>query len=133
MTMSPHSTPTIAAPIIAIVDDDAAVRNSLQFSLEIEGFTVRTYSDPAEMLSSENRPAAACLIVDQNMPGMSGLNLLAALRRRGDRTPAILVSAHATAALRDEAADRGVSVVEKPFVGNALIDRIRAAITKDGG
>jgi FixJ family two-component response regulator len=131
--MSPHSTPAVAAPTIVVIDDDAAVRNSLKFSLEIEGFTVCTYASPIDVLNGDGLPAVACLIVDQNMPGMSGLNLLAALRRRGDRTPAILVSAHATAALRDEAADRGVAVVEKPFVGNALVDRIRAVITNHTG
>jgi two-component system response regulator FixJ len=123
--MSPHSTPAVAAPTIVVIDDDAAVRNSLKFSLEIEGFTVCTYASPIDVLNGDGLPAVACLIVDQNMPGMSGLNLLAALRRRGDRTPAILVS--------DEAADRGVAVVEKPFVGNALVDRIRAVITNHTG
>jgi FixJ family two-component response regulator len=65
------------------------------------------------------------------MPEMSGLNLLAALRQRGDQTPAILVSAHATATLRDEAARNGVTVVEKPFMENTLIDRIRAVIASN--
>jgi FixJ family two-component response regulator len=133
MQMSPHRAPSVAAPTIVVVDDDAAVRNSLKFSLEIEGFSVRTYASPREVLSSEALLPVSCLIVDQNMPGMSGLNLLATLRQRGDHTPAILVSAHATATLRDEAAHRGVTVVEKPFMGNVLVDRIRAVITSNAG
>ena len=67
------------------------------------------------------------------MPGMSGLNLLAALRKRGVSTPAILISGHVTAALQDEAARGGLPVVEKPFLGNVLLDCIRAAITRDAG
>jgi FixJ family two-component response regulator len=128
--MNPHRTRAPTSPEIVVVDDDAAVRNSLKFSLEIEGFAVRTYASPSEVLSGATPPAGACLVVDQNMPGMSGLSLLAALRRRGVQTPAILVSAHVTASLRDEAARAGLPVVEKPFLGNVLLDGIRAAITK---
>jgi two-component system response regulator FixJ len=121
-----------ADPVI-VVDDDAAVRNSLKFSLQIEGFAVRTYSNPNEVLSAKELPASSCLVVDQNMPGMSGLNLLAALRKRGVLTPAILISAHVTAALRDEAKRGGIAVVEKPFLGNMLVDCIRAAVTPNAG
>jgi two-component system response regulator FixJ len=118
---------SVAGPII-VIDDDAAVRNSIKFSLEVEGFDVRTYSNPGEVLGAQELPASSCLIVDQNMPGMSGLNLLEALRKRGVRTPAILISGHVTAAMRAEARRGGIDVVEKPFLGNALIDSIRAAI-----
>jgi two-component system response regulator FixJ len=132
METNPHRAPSIASPVIIVIDDDAAVRNSLKFSLEIEGFSVRTYSSPNEVLSGGALPASSCLIVDQNMPGMSGLSLLAALRKRGVHTPAILVSAHVTSSLKDEAARAGLPVVEKPFLGNMLIDGIHAAITKNG-
>ena len=115
------------------VDDDAAVRNSLKFSLEIEGFAVHTFASAPELLSNEVPRPISCLIIDQNMPEMSGLNLLSALRQRGDRTPAILVSAHASAALCEEATRRGITVVEKPFMENTLIDRIRAVIASNGG
>jgi two-component system response regulator FixJ len=121
-----------ADPVI-VVDDDAAVRNSLKFSLQIEGFAVRTYTSPSEVLSAKELPASSCLVVDQNMPGMSGLNMLAALRKRGVSTPAILISGHVTAAMRDEAKRGGFVVVEKPFLGNVLIDCIRAAITPKAG
>jgi len=132
MEMSPHRVPSIASPVIIVVDDDAAVRNSLKFSLEIEGFSVCTYSGPNEVLSGGALPVSCCLIVDQNMPGMSGLSLLAMLRKRGVSTPAILVSAHVTPSLKDEAARAGLPVVEKPFLGNVLLDGIHAAITQDG-
>jgi len=85
------------------------------------------------VLGNGSLPVSSCLIVDQNMPGMSGLKLLAALRKRGVRTPAILVSGRVTAALTDEAARSGVPVVEKPFLGNVLVDRIRAAIAQNLG
>jgi two-component system response regulator FixJ len=130
--MQQHREVAAPSPIVIVVDDDAAVRNSLKFSLEIEGFSVRTYASPNELLGLAEIPASACLVVDQNMPGMSGLNLLAALRRRGVRTPAVLMSAQLGAALKDEAARGGFLMVEKPFLGNALLDLIRAAMASDG-
>ena len=131
--MQQHTGIATPHPVIIVVDDDMAVRNSLKFSLEIEGFSVRTFAGPNELLGAAEIPAGACLVVDQNMPGMSGLNLLAMLRRRGVQTPAILMSAHMSATLKEEATRGGFSVVEKPFLGNALLDGIRAATTPNAG
>jgi two-component system response regulator FixJ len=119
---------SVGGPVIVVIDDDAAVRHSLKFSLEIEGFSVRSYANAHEVLSAVEFPESSCLIVDQNMPGMSGLNLLAMLRRRGILVPAILISAHVTRALRDEAARGGIPLVEKPFLGDSLVNQIRAVI-----
>lgn len=127
-----HRELSVGGPVIVVIDDDAAVRHSLKFSLEIEGFTVRTYANPHEVLGAASFPDSSCLIVDQNMPGMSGLNLLAILRRRGILVPAILISGHVTAALRDEAARGNVPLIEKPFLGDTLINQIRAAIAPNG-
>jgi FixJ family two-component response regulator len=126
--MGDHDGSSNSRPVVIVIDDDAGVRNSLKFSLELEGLTVRLYSGPSDFLSDGDIAAGSCLIVDQNMPGMSGLNLLSELRNRGVTTPAILVSAHVTAALRDEAARKGLLIVEKPFLGNALFDQIQDAI-----
>ena len=131
--MDRHRDLSIASLVIVVVDDDAGVRNSLKFSLEIEGYSVFTYSSANEVLNAANLPASSCLIVDQNMPGTSGLRLLAALRKRGVLTPAILVSGRVTASLADEAARDGVPVVEKPFLGNVLVDCIRATIAQNSG
>jgi len=116
---------------IVVVDDDSAVRNSLQFSLEIEGFAVRAYSTGADLLNAGDIAGCACLVVDQNMPGMTGLELLAELRLRRVCTPAILITSHPSAALKDRAAHDGVPIVEKPLLGNALLERI-CAITDPG-
>lgn len=126
--MGDHGGSSNSRPVVIVIDDDEGVRNSLKFSLELEGLTVRLFSGPSDFLSDGDIAAGSCLIVDQNMPGMSGLNLLSELRNRGVITPAILVSAHVTAALRDEAARKGLPIVEKPFLGNALFDQIQDAI-----
>lgn len=111
-----------------VVDDDGAVRNSLKFSLEIEGFAVRTYADGSELLNADAQHGA-CIVIDQNMPGMTGLEVLAKLRDRGVLTPAILITSDPNAALSECAASVGIPVVEKPFFGSALLEAIRAAVT----
>jgi len=115
-------------PIIVVVDDDAAVRSSLKFSLEIDGFVVRTYASAEEFLSLGDRSDLQCLIVDQNMPRMTGLELIAALRKQGLKVPALLVSGHLTPTITRQASAAGIPTIEKPFLGNGLIDSIRAAV-----
>jgi two-component system response regulator FixJ len=113
---------------IVVVDDDAAVRNSLKFSLELEGFTVRLYADGRELLEDPELPAYGCLIVDQIMPELTGLDVVAALRKRGILSPAVLITPNATPQLRQRAAAAGVAVIEKPFFGNTLVDAIRLSL-----
>jgi two-component system response regulator FixJ len=111
--------------LVAVVDDDSAVCNSLKFSLELEGFRVRTYADGLDFLASHECGAFDCLVVDQRMPGMSGMELIARLRDRKVHTPAILIISHPNAALSARAAAAGVPIVEKPLLGNMLVERIR--------
>jgi FixJ family two-component response regulator len=114
--------------LIFIVDDDAAVRGSLKFSLEIEGFVVRTYASAEELLRESDLAACQCFIIDQNMPGMQGFQLFTALRRQGVDAPVILTSGLATSALRRQASTAGIPVIEKPFMGNSLIEAIHSAV-----
>ena len=122
-----HSDMAIPDPLVVVVDDDAAVRHSLKFSLEIEGFAVRAYAGAEELLRSRDLSTCQCLIVDQDMPRMTGLDLVASLRNEGIRVPAILITGHVTPALSRRALDAGIAVIEKPFLDNGLIELIRAA------
>jgi len=61
---------------LLILDDDSAVRASLKFCLEIEGFEVRAYSSAHELLNEDSLPASSCLVVDYHMPTMNGLEWL---------------------------------------------------------
>jgi two-component system response regulator FixJ len=115
-------------PTVLVVDDDPAVRNSLKFSLELEGFAVRLYADGRQLLDDPQLPPDGCLIVDQVMPGMAGLDVVDAIRRRGMTNPAVLIISNASPKVRDRAAMAGVAVIEKPFFGNALVDAIRDAL-----
>ena len=107
-------------PVILVIDDDPAVRNSLKFALEIEGFSVRLYPTGAELLDEEDMPESGCLVADYHLPGMNGLDLLARLRERDIRWPAILITTHPSAAVRDRAALAGVRVIEKPLLNDTL-------------
>lgn len=114
--------------IVAVVDDDYAVRQSLQFALELEGFTVRTYADGEALLKDADLGSASCLVIDENMPGLKGLDLVATLRARHDTAPTILIASRPTAELNARAAEAGVPVIEKPLLGTSLVDHIRDAL-----
>jgi len=110
--------------VILVVDDDVAVRNSLKFMMEVEGFEVHAFSSAHELLNQESLPADGCLVTDYHMPEMTGLELVAKLRERRISIPAILITAHPNQFLRDRAAAAGTLIVEKPLLGDRLLDAI---------
>jgi FixJ family two-component response regulator len=114
-------------PVVAVVDDDPAVCSSLKFALELEGFKVRVYGTGVELLQTGDLDTYKCFVIDQRMPGISGMELIARLRDRNVLTPAILIISHPNVALSARAATANVPIVEKPLFGNALVDRIREA------
>jgi FixJ family two-component response regulator len=118
-----------AAPLILVVDDDAAVLNSLGFLLEAEGFEVRTLGDVGELLLAEPMPDPACLILDYCMPVMNGLDVLEWLRGRNIRAPAILITGRLDLKLCSRALAAGFAkVVEKPLLATRLADDIREVL-----
>ncbi|HXW42433.1 MAG TPA: response regulator [Xanthobacteraceae bacterium] len=123
----PQSHLTQRRAVVAVVDDDPAVCSSLKFSLELEGFAVHTYGSGVELLGAGDLGDCDCFVIDQRMPVMSGMELIAKLREQRVATPAILIVSHNNAALSARAAKAQVPIVEKPFLGNSLVDRIREA------
>jgi two-component system response regulator FixJ len=121
-----HTVPP-AKQIILVIDDDPAVCSSLKFSLELQGFVVRTYLDAYELLNEADLPSESCLLIDYHMPVMNGLELLARLRDRGVSTPAILITSHPNRNLHERVVAAGVPLIEKPFLRNVLMDHIRDA------
>ncbi len=115
---------------IVIIDDDAAVRKSLKFSLEVEGFSVRAFADGRALLDQQEFPNCNCLVVDQNIPEMNGIDLIAVLRQRHVSAPAILITSHPSAALKARARNDGVPIVEKPLLGSALVDAIHSEMAR---
>jgi two-component system, LuxR family, response regulator FixJ len=114
-----------AEHVLLILDDDSAVRASLKFYIEIEGFEVRAYSSADELLNEDSLPASSCLVVDYHMPTMNGLEVVAKLRDRHILNPAILATSHSNENLRNRADAAGISIVEKP--SGRLLDSIRKA------
>ena len=78
--------PESAARHVFVVDDDSAVRKSIKFVLELEGFEMRAYSSTQQLLVEESMPFPSCLVVDYHLPGMNGLELVAKLRERNYRS-----------------------------------------------
>jgi len=119
-------------PTVYIVDDDEAVRRSLCRLIEAEGLQTQAYDDPAEFLNASHPDMHGCVLVDLRMPRMTGLELLDALHAKGARLPSIMITAYgdvpqAVRALKSGALD----FIQKPFNGDALLERIREAIHKD--
>jgi two-component system, LuxR family, response regulator FixJ len=124
--MSPQPQLMVQAPVVVVVDDDPAVCNSLKFSLELEGFAVRAYRSAAELLLDGALDDCNCFVIDQRMPGMNGMELIAKLRDRRIPAPAILILSQPNAALKERAALANIPIVEKPLLGNALLEQIRS-------
>jgi two-component system, LuxR family, response regulator FixJ len=112
---------------IAVVDDDAAVCDSTRFLLEAYDLDVRTYLSGAEFL--RDSPDVACLIVDYQMLGLNGFDLISELRQRGSRVPAIMITATRGPMVERRAAELGTQrVLEKPLSSRVLLGAIREAL-----
>ncbi|MBX6745280.1 MAG: response regulator [Acetobacteraceae bacterium] len=116
--------------IVAVVDDDPAVRESLRFLLETAGHAVETYDSGVRFLSEAEPGRLACLVLDQQMPQITGIDLLARLRARGLATPTLIVASAPGPALTRRATELGAAgVLEKPLTQDDLVARVAAAVT----
>lgn len=117
---------------IHIVDDDASVRSALCALLGTVGLETAAYASAEEFLAAIDGDARGCLLLDVRMPGMSGLDLQHVLHERGISLPVIVLTGHGDAAMAVRAMKAGAAdFVEKPFNGQALIDRIRECLHAD--
>jgi two-component system, LuxR family, response regulator FixJ len=127
--LSLKNTPPTPSALV-LVDDDPALLHALSFAFETEGYAVSAFADAESLLASEAPQSLLCLVLDQRLPGMSGLALLAALRAQNVSAPAILITSNPPAAVRREARAAGVEIVEKPLLGNMLAAKVREAIAR---
>jgi len=118
-----------ADPVVHVLDDDEAVRDSLATLLKLVGFRVRTWSSPADFLDSRATREPGCLLVDIRMPEMDGLDVLARLREQGATIPVIVMTGHGDVPLAVRAMRSGaVDFLEKPLARAQLLTSIRAAL-----
>ncbi len=117
---------------VAIVDDDEAVLDSFRLMLEVMGASVRTYLSGPAMLADRNW--GHCLILDQNMPGMTGLELARQLRADNHAIPILLVTAAPRPHIVREALAIGIErVLEKPPTEEEILSFVHSCAPTEGG
>ncbi|MEE9184968.1 MAG: response regulator transcription factor [Acidimicrobiia bacterium] len=120
--------------VVFVVDDDPAVRESLEVLLQSAGLASRAYSNAQEFLDERPGDIIGCLIVDIRMPGLSGLELQEELNRRGSRLPLIILTGHGDVPAAVQALKAGaVDFLQKPFNPESLLDLVEKALNRHTG
>lgn len=120
------------SPLVSLVDDDESFRNSVVLLLESLGYIVESFESAADFLESPHLAQTACLIVDVQMPAMTGIELHRRLRGSGHAIPTILVTARPDAVERGRALENGViCCVAKPLREEQLLRLIRQALQSE--
>jgi len=115
---------------VLVVEDDDSMRQAIERLLNVSGFASAVYASAEELLAVGPVEDDRCVVSDLKLPAMSGLELLAELRRRGCVLPLILITAHDWPSVRKEAQRSGVAgYLAKPYVGTALVAAIGTAMT----
>jgi two-component system response regulator FixJ len=116
--------------IVHLIEDDLFVRNSIAVLLSASDIEVRGYASGTAFLAAVNPDDIRCLVIDVNMPGINGIDLLDRLRDAGVTAPAIFITANGdTAELRAAMARTGAHLLHKPFMPGELVARVTDAIT----
>lgn len=117
------------APIVFVVDDDPAMRESMRWLIESIGLTVQTHANAKEFLDRYDPASVGCIVLDVRMPGLSGLDLQDELATRGSLLPIIMITGYAEVPMAVRAMKAGaIDFIEKPFSDQDLLDRVRFAI-----
>ena len=116
-------------PLVHVVDDDAAVRNSLNLLLESAGMSVRTYNSATAFLAAMPTLGPGCVLTDVRMPGLDGLELQRRLAGFGARLPVIVMTGHGDVPIAVEALKVGAAdFLEKPFDDAQLLAAVTSAL-----
>ncbi|PZU88248.1 MAG: two-component system response regulator [Shinella sp.] len=120
-------------PIIAVVDDDLAIREAMDDLIRSFGYECRVFSSAEEFLDFDPRSAIDCMVVDVKMPGLTGIELQAELNRRESRPPMIFVTSYEDDRTRNAALNGGaLAVLRKPVDIGALIGCLETALGPRG-
>jgi FixJ family two-component response regulator len=114
---------------VLLIEDDDSVRKALERLINTSGMECAAFASGESLLARGSVEDATCIVSDLKLPGMSGFELLAELRARGVVSPFIVITAHDTPGLREEAIQRGAAAyLAKPFRGTALIEAVNEVI-----
>jgi two-component system response regulator FixJ len=120
-----------ADAIVHVIDDDEAVRQSIEFLLRTSGVTARTYDSAAAFLDVLPTIETGCIITDVRMPGISGIDLLRRLGEMQITIPVIVITGHGDVPLAVQAMKGGaVDFLEKPFEDELLLASVRSALDR---
>jgi FixJ family two-component response regulator len=120
--------------VVILVEDDAGLRAALERMLRASGFEAQAYASAEAALADHGRNWADCLVVDLNLPKMSGLDLIDCLRQRGVTAPAVIITAHDKPSVRAEVQRRGIEhFLAKPFPGSTLVRLLDDVIAAGSG
>jgi FixJ family two-component response regulator len=118
-------------PIVCIIDDDASVRFAVERIVRSMDLTAHTFSSCRDFLDSPQLLEASCIVVDVQMPGMTGLELQRTLKTRGLAIPLIFITAYPDDKVRSQALDGGaIGFLHKPFQGTSIIECIERALER---
>ena len=118
-----------SSSLVHVIDDDDAVRESLEFLLRTAKIDVRTYDSATAFLNATSSGNIGCIVTDVRMPGMSGVDLLRELKSRGSTMPVIVITGHGDIQLAVEAMKVGAAdFLEKPFDDEVLLASVSAAL-----
>ena len=118
----------IRRPIVSIVDDDLSVRESLKMLFESADFDAEIFASAEEFLSAGHPRESACLVLDVQLPGISGIDLQNRLRAEGSNIAIIFITAHPDDHTRELAMrDGAIRFFSKPFNGKDLLRAVRAS------
>src|SRR4029450_11344919 len=115
--------------LVHVIDDDDAMRDSLEFLLRTAKIEVRTYDSAAAFLNAMPEDAAGCVVTDVRMPGVSGVDLLRQLKARGSTMPVIVITGHGDIQLAvGGMKSGGADFLEKPFDDEVLLASVKSAL-----
>jgi two-component system response regulator FixJ len=125
-------TMTRPEPMVCVIDDDDAARQSLEFLLKTAGVSVRTFESAKQFLKVLPEISSGCIVTDVRMPEMSGIDLLREVKRLNVGLPVIVITGHGDIALAVEAMKIGaIDFLEKPFDDDSLLTSVHTALEKD--
>lgn len=132
--MTPAAAPPPAGGLVHVVDDDPAIRDSLAWLFASRRLAARAWESGEDFLAAAPWTlGVACAVLDVRLGGMSGLDLFDRMTAAGAAIPVVFLTGHADVPLAVEALKKGAfDFIEKPFDGNALVDRVAAALEKAG-